>query len=105
MEGPKDHRMARLFKKAWSHGFKLYFAFCLLSFTLLILLINVTRVFAAESLAALPSAPPEEITAASEPSTPLRNFYRWDLTPNNPAAFQETYVEFRGNKMFLKVRF
>jgi hypothetical protein len=97
--------MAQLIKKVWSHGFKLYFAFCLLSFTLIILLINVTRVFALEAAAAPAAAPPEKISSAANAFILPRNLYRWNLSPGDADKFQETYVEFRGNKMFLRVRF
>jgi hypothetical protein len=97
--------MAQFVKTVWNHGFKLYFAFCLLSFTLIILLINVTHVFALEA-AATPTQPPsEKISALTDTTTIPQNFYRWNLSPADASKFQETYVEFRGNKMLLKVRF
>jgi hypothetical protein len=96
--------MAQFIRRVWIHGFKIYFAFCLLTFTLLILLINTTRVFAYE---APPVKTPTPTEKASQPSTDYlpRSLYHWSLNPSDPNRFHETYVEFRGNKMFLKVRF
>lgn len=96
--------MAPILKKAWRHGFKIYFAFCLLTFTLLILLINATRLFAYEVPAAPVKAPAVEEKTANAVHLP-RSLYHWTLGPSDQNTFQETYVEFRGNKMFLKVRF
>lgn len=97
--------MALFFKKLRDNGFKLYFAFCLLGFTLLIFLINVGGVFAFETAADPSAGPGKKIETTTTPGVLPRAFYRWNLTPTDDANLQETYVEFRGNKMLLKVRF
>jgi hypothetical protein len=97
--------MARIAKKLWDNGFKIYFAFCLLTFTLLILLINVTHVFAAEVPSQPVKAPHQEIPATTPTSTLPRNFYHWTLPLASRSKAPETYFEFRGNKMLFKVNF
>ena len=95
--------MAQIARKLWNNGFKIYFAFCLLSFTLLILLINVTRVFGAETPVHPVKSPAKETQAAPVPNILPRNLFHWTLAsgPKTP----ETSMEFRGNKMLFKVSF
>jgi hypothetical protein len=98
--------MAPITKNLWERGFKIYFAFCLLVFTLLIVLINVTRVFAFDAPPTPLRRPWVETPITVTPAAPLpKNFYHWNLPLAANAKLKETYVEFHGNKMFFKVNF
>lgn len=101
--------MSQAIEKIFRNYFRLYFILCLLGFTLAILLMSIPRLLAAEKTA-LPSK--SFLTShASEKTSDfnsenLKKFFRWNLTnAKSQVGDQETYMEFVGNRMLLKVRF
>lgn len=90
--------MTESVKGLMARGFRIYFVLVLLSFTLIILLMNVTRVFAADQPSVSPKPAPAKVEA--EPITPIlpKQFYQWKVAA-------DTQVKFRGNKMLIQLHF
>lgn len=73
--------MTEIIKWFWDRFFKIYFAFCLLFFALLVLLMNLPRVLAEE-----PSGLISQATAQSQPVTelPKPNLFASNSNPELP---------------------
>lgn len=94
--------------RIWPKLFKIYFALCLLGFTLAILLMNLPLVLACEH----PTNCNLETVLSSNDSQEAPNtfdipekFYQWSFTEAGQPNAPHGYMEFRGTKMLLMVRF
>jgi hypothetical protein len=98
-----------LFSQIIERYFKIYFFLCLLVFTVAIFLATIPRLLADEIPA--PSATAVLSSSGPEPNShlinePLRKLFHWNLNSAvSPGEAQETYMEFRGNRMLFKLRF
>ena len=93
--------------RIWPKLFKIYFALCLLGFTLAVLLMNLPRVLASENA---PKDPLKVVTTTktspkAETLEIPEKFYQWSFTEAGLPDSPHGYMQFEGNKMLLKVRF
>lgn len=102
---PGDKEMTESLKRIFSRYFKFYFAFCLLGFTLLILLMNLPRVLADNPKISRDKAPaPAPVEYPQDPpivsvSIP-KKFYQWDLPISQPThSMTRSSVQFTGSTM------
>lgn len=96
-------------KRLFDRYFKFYFAFCLLGFVLLILLMNIPRVLADEqpdghTTNPIPVESPEEESIGTV-SIPEK-FYRWQVYSSKTAhSLPQGHMEFTGSSMKFKLTF
>jgi hypothetical protein len=96
-------------KRIFDRYFKFYFAFCLLGFALLILLMNIPRVLADEQPDG-PTVNPTPVESIEEEpigtfSIPEK-FYRWQVYSSKTAhSLPQGHMEFTGSSMKFKLTF
>lgn len=104
----RSQAMTEILKKLFDRYFKFYFAFCLLGFTILILLMNLPRVLADEKKE---SSNPTPTPIASPEVGPIKTvsipekFYRWPLPLSKHASISQCTVELNGNNLKFKLIF
>ncbi len=102
--------MVSFFKVIFNRYFRIFFALALLGFTLMVFLMNLPRAFSEEAkspqqvLGERLSADEEQVKTLNLDG--LKKLVQWQIsrTPSK-AGLQQTYMEYGGDRMFLKVRF
>ncbi len=101
--------MRTVFENLIQKYFKVFFALALIGFVLMIFLMNLPRLLAAgkEDIGERAFQPRSSSSRSSyQPAQYLpTQFYQWHFTKPSSTSHEEGFIEFRGSKMALTVRF
>lgn len=102
-------KMIQVLKNLSQHFFKVYFFLTILGFTLLILIMNLASLWAFDKDTSDLNSVDRTLQAEEEEGSAIflpKKFYQWNFTnPKSGKGIEQGYMEFRGNRMYLKVRF